>query len=71
MGFGKEILVAFASHGERLAMLNGHETVTYAQGLSQIHRLAANFTALGLRRGDRVGLAMVGNIDVVLSILAC
>jgi long-chain acyl-CoA synthetase len=71
MSFGKEILAAFASHGERLAMLSGHETVTYAQGLSQIQRLAANFTALGLRRGDRVGLAMVGNIDVVLSILAC
>ncbi len=52
-------------------MVSGREQITYAQALSQIDHLAANFSALGIRSGDRVGLAMIGNIDVVLSILAC
>jgi acyl-CoA synthetase (AMP-forming)/AMP-acid ligase II len=71
MSFGRQILDAFAAHGDRVAMASGRSQITYAQALTQIGHLAANFKMLGLRPGDRVGLAMVDNIDVVLSILAC
>lgn len=71
MGFGRDVLAAFAGHGDRVAMVSGRDQITYAQALIQIDHLAANFSALGIRPGDRVGLAMIGNIDVVLSTLAC
>lgn len=71
MGFGRDVVAAFAGHGDRVAMVSGRDQITYAQALTQIDHLAANFSALGIRSGDRVGLAMIGNIDVVLSILAC
>ncbi|MGX9146745.1 class I adenylate-forming enzyme family protein [Mesorhizobium sp. 128a] len=71
MGFGRDVLAAFAGHGDRVAMVSGRDQITYAQALIQIDHLAANFSALGIRSGERVGLAMIGNIDVVLSILAC
>ncbi|MBM2710328.1 AMP-binding protein [Mesorhizobium caraganae] len=71
MGFGRDVLAAFAGHGDRVAMVSGRDQITYAQALIQIDHLTANFSALGIRSGDRVGLATIGNIDVVLSTLAC
>ncbi|PDQ19538.1 acyl-CoA synthetase [Mesorhizobium sanjuanii] len=71
MNFGRQILDAFAANGDRVAMVSGHSRITYAQALVQVGHLAANFKMSGLRPGDRVGLAMVDNIDVVLAILAC
>jgi len=71
MSFGRQILEAFAAHGDKVAMVNDRSQITYAQALTQIGHLTANFNASGIRPGDRVGLAMVDNIDVVLSILAC
>ncbi|TPM98299.1 class I adenylate-forming enzyme family protein [Mesorhizobium sp. B2-1-3A] len=71
MSFGRQILEAFAAHGDKVAMVNDRSQITYAQALTQVGHLAANFNASGIRPGDRVGLAMVDNIDVVLSILAC
>ncbi|MFC3325816.1 AMP-binding protein [Mesorhizobium cantuariense] len=60
---------AFAAHGDRVAMVSGRQQITYSQCLEQIAHLAANFRTSGLRAGDRVGLAMVDNIEVVLSIV--
>ncbi|WP_137930711.1 class I adenylate-forming enzyme family protein [Mesorhizobium comanense] len=71
MSFGRQLLEAFASHGDKVAMVSDRSQVTYAQALAQIGHLSANFSASGIGPGDRVGLAMVDNIDVVLSILAC
>lgn len=71
MSFGRQILEAFTAHGDKVAMVNDRSQITYAQALTQIGHLAVNFSASGIRPGDRVGLAMVDNIDVVLSILAC
>lgn len=71
MSFGRQILEAFAAHGDKVAMVSDRSQITYAQALIQIGHLAANFSASGIGPGDRVGLAMVDNIDVVLSILAC
>jgi long-chain acyl-CoA synthetase len=71
MSFGRQILEAFATHGEKVAMVSDRSQITYAQALTEIGHLAANFGASGIGPGDRVGLAMVDNIDVVLSILAC
>ncbi|MFA6157772.1 AMP-binding protein, partial [Mesorhizobium sp.] len=71
MSFGKQILEAFAAHGDRLAMVSDRSRITYRQALTEIGHLAANFSASGIGRGDRVGLAMIDNIDVVLSMLAC
>jgi long-chain acyl-CoA synthetase len=71
MSFGRQILDDFAAHGDRVAMASGRSQISYSQALTQIDHLAANFKASGIRPGDRVGLAMADNIDVVLSILAC
>lgn len=71
MSFGKQILEAFAANGDRVAMVSDRSRITYRQALTEIGHLAANFSASGIGRGDRVGLAMVDNIDVVLSMLAC
>lgn len=71
MSFGRQILEAFAAHGDKVAMVSDRSQITYAQALIQIGHLAANLSASGIEPGDRVGLAMVDNIDVVLSILAC
>ncbi|TPM37797.1 class I adenylate-forming enzyme family protein [Mesorhizobium sp. B2-3-4] len=71
MSFGRQILEAFASHGDKVAMVGDRWQITYAQALTQSRHLAANFGASGVGPGDRVGFAMVDNIDVVLSILAC
>ncbi|KRB19889.1 acyl-CoA synthetase [Mesorhizobium sp. Root695] len=71
MSFGRDILEAFAAHGDRVAIVSGRQQITYGQCLAQIGHLATNFRTSGLRPGDRVGLSMIDNIDVVLSILAC
>jgi acyl-coenzyme A synthetase/AMP-(fatty) acid ligase len=71
MSFGRQILEAFSAHGDKVAMVSDRSQITYAQALIQIGHLTANFSASGIGPGDRIGLAMVDNIDVVLSILAC
>ncbi|MER8849718.1 class I adenylate-forming enzyme family protein [Mesorhizobium australicum] len=71
MSFGRQILEAFAAHGDKVAMVSGRSDITYSQALTQSGHLAANFGASDIRPGDRVGLAMVDNIDVILSIVAC
>ena len=71
MSFGQRILEAFAAHGDKVAMVSDRSRITYARALTQIGHLAANFSGSGIGPGHRVGLAMVDDIDVVLSILAC
>ena len=43
MSFGKQILEAFAAHGDRLAMVSDRSRITYRQALAEIGHLAANF----------------------------
>lgn len=36
MSFGQDILEAFATHGDRVAMVSGRQQITYSQCLAQI-----------------------------------
>jgi acyl-CoA synthetase (AMP-forming)/AMP-acid ligase II len=71
MSFGRDILEAFASFGDRVAIVTDREEITYRQALMQIGHIAANFREGGVGKGARVGLAMQSTADVLLGILAC
>ena len=71
MSFGQSIRHALAEHGDRVAIVTDREQITYAQALRQSETIAGHFLKLGLKPGDRVGLAMQDNVDVILSTLAC
>lgn len=42
--------------GERVAVIDGERSITYAEFAARCTRLAAGLTALGVQRGDRVAL---------------
>jgi acyl-CoA synthetase (AMP-forming)/AMP-acid ligase II len=71
VSFGRAIFDAFAKHGGRVAIVTAREEITYAQALTQVGHIAANFRASGVRAGTYVGLAMQNTVDVLLGILAC
>jgi len=49
----------------------GHvETVSYGELRRRVSRLAAGLEALGIRRGDRVGLLMEVGVEATVSVLA-
>lgn len=49
---------ALRSHGERLALICGDESVSYAELAQRMRAAAAALRALGVRPGDRVALLM-------------
>jgi long-chain acyl-CoA synthetase len=71
MSFGRELLVAFENHADRVAVVTGGEEITYRQALSRVGHIAANFRAAGVRPGSFVGLAMQDTVDVLLGIVSC
>lgn len=71
MNFGKQLVDVMARHGDRPAMISSHEQLTYAQAVDRSKILASNLAAAGVRTGDRIGIAMQDNLEVVLAILAC
>jgi long-chain acyl-CoA synthetase len=71
MSFGPILFGAMASYGDRPAMVSHREALTYAQTLAQVDNLSANLAAFGVKRGDRVGVAVQDSLETTLSILAC
>ena len=64
------LLAAGHPAGVALIVPDSAEVLTYAQVASQVEALAQRFTALGVRRGDRVALSLPNGPDVVLLLLA-
>lgn len=71
MNFGRILFEAMASYGDRPAMVSHHETLTYAQVLTQVDRLSSNLAAAGVESGNRVGVAVQDALEATLTILAC
>jgi len=66
---GQRLQLAAEQHGDREAVVSRHQSVrlTYEQLLSEAERLAASLLALGLERGDRVGIWSPNNVEWVLA----
>jgi acyl-CoA synthetase (AMP-forming)/AMP-acid ligase II len=73
-GGAAEPLTALLAHGEpgRLALIaaDSGEALTYAQLATRVETLAQQLASLGVRRGDRVALALPNGPDIVLLLLA-
>ncbi len=55
--------------GDRVAVLCGPRTLTYAALTEESHRVAAGFVALGVRPEERVMLCMADGIELLTAIL--
>ena len=55
---GEALVVAAAKWGDRDALVSVHQQLrfTYSQFLEHVDRLASNLIALGLEKGDRIGI---------------
>ena len=70
----RSIHAAIAARGARTpaapAVSNGDETITYAELGERSRRLAAHLRAIGVRRGDFVGVCVERSVDLVVSVVA-
>ena len=53
-----------------VAVVSGGESVTYAELMDRVHRLAGLLVDVGVRPGDRVGVAVERSVAMVVSLLA-
>lgn len=71
---GGEPLAALLRGGEpgrpALVVADSGQVITYAQLAAQVEALARRLAGLGVRRGDRVALALPNGPDIVLLLLA-
>src|SRR5215469_11269979 len=71
---GAESLTTLLAHGEpgRQALIvpDSGQVLTYGQTADRVEALAQRLAGLGVRRGDRVALALPTGPDVVLLLLA-
>lgn len=58
-------------HAEKLAFIDGYETVTYVELARRTRALAAHFNDLGLRPGDHVIINMEDSVDWPVVFLTC
>ena len=65
-----ELLARGAAASPALIVPDSGETLTYAQTATRIETLAQRLAGLGVRRGDRVALALPNGPDFVLLLLA-
>jgi len=66
-----EILVAAASRlPDKLALAEGEHTLTYAETLEQVRKLAAGLQQMGVGTGDRVALLFPNCIEFALAYFA-
>ena len=61
---------AAARHADRPALTAGSRTVTYDDAWREVRAVAAGFTGLGVRPGDRVAVFLDKRIETVTSLLA-
>jgi non-ribosomal peptide synthetase-like protein len=66
-----DILTATAAAHPEAAAIDDGEILTYAELMDEVHTLAAELHANGIRRGDRIGIRMTsGSRDLYVAILA-
>ena len=66
-----DILAATAAAHPEAAAIDDGEILTYAELIDEVHGLAAELHANGIRRGDRIGIRMTsGSRDLYIAILA-
>ncbi|NLA57208.1 MAG: amino acid adenylation domain-containing protein [Corynebacterium humireducens] len=66
-----DILTATAAAHPEAAAIDDGEILTYAELMDEVHTLAAELHANGIRRGDRIGIRMPsGSRDLYVAILA-
>ena len=66
-----DILTATAAAPPEAAAIDDGEILTYAELMDEVHTLAAELHANGIRRGDRIGIRMTsGSRDLYVAILA-
>jgi len=57
-------------HGERIAFKDPFRSLTFLQARDEIHSLAVGFYELGVRKGDRVILAMENRVEYLITLFA-
>jgi len=62
---------AIARHGSRIALICGHERVTYSDLAARVRRAAGALAALGVEPGERVLLLMRDTPDLAAAWLGC
>ena len=70
MNFAKVILNHARGRAASEAIVDGDRTVTYGEMADAARRTAAHLHALGVRPGDRVGLALRDSCDYLIVLLA-
>ena len=66
-----EVLATTAQTHPEAAALDDGEVLTYAELMAEVHSLAGELHANGVRRGDRIGVRMIsGSRDLYIAILA-
>ncbi|MEO1247058.1 MAG: class I adenylate-forming enzyme family protein [Pseudomonadota bacterium] len=58
MNLADVLRINAANHGERIAIVEAEETLTYAEAFSRVRSFAGQLRAAGASSGSRVGLAM-------------
>ena len=66
----KRTMAGLADHRDRIALIFGERTITYAQLSETADRLAAVLTGLGAHPGDRVGFAFRNQPEFVFAYIA-
>lgn len=64
-------MAGLAAHGDRVALIFGERTITYAELSASANRLARVLLGLGARCGDRVGVAFHNQPEFIVAYLAC
>jgi long-chain acyl-CoA synthetase len=65
------LAAAAAAVPRKIAFIDDHRRVTYADFESDVARIAANLALLGIGKGDRVGVVLGNRIEVPEVVFAC
>ena len=68
---GATLQHAAAQHGDRDAIVIGDQRLSYAQTLDEALRYAAAIAALGLKRGEHLGILMPNCLEYLLLFYGC
>jgi long-chain acyl-CoA synthetase len=69
--FGDWMDARAAALGDRLALVFGERTWTYAEFTDDARRIAAGFAAAGIGRGDRVGVLLLNRPEYLQVLAGC
>ena len=69
--FAEVLLRGASRHPDRDCIVVGDERVTYAELEAQARRVGRSLIALGIERGDRVGILMANGLDFTDLLFGC